>query len=211
MSIEDLVTTREPVKIGDLILDATLSEGHDMSSKVTEFPVESGASMNDHIINNPRQLSVEGIITNSPTQILGGRLDRQARGTTQDGKFFGRAINRAQLAFMELERMHEAKQVVTITGHYKTYKDMAMASAPVKRVVTDGDAIQFTATFIQIQKVDLQAASFRNVVKKETAQATKKKGTQTPTKSTAPTEKRATFLKKVQRGISNLTAGKGTL
>lgn len=212
MSIEELITKRQLVKIGDLVLDCTMRETHGMTSKVTEFPVEDGAAITDHILNNPRELSVEGLITNSPAQILGGRLDKQARGTNANGKLFGPGINRAELAFQELERMHTAKQLITITGRYKTYQNMAMTEAPVNRTPDVGDAIQFTATFREIRKVSLLTASFKALfTQKETAQPKKNKGQQTPAKSTAPTERRTTILKQIKNGISNLIAGKGTL
>jgi hypothetical protein len=167
-----------------------------MTSKVTDYPVEEGANISDHIVNDPREVSVEGIVTNSPVQFLGGRLDKQARGTQNNGRFLGRAINRAQIAFQELERIFSDKELVTITGQYKVYRDMAMISAPVERQVGDGDAIQFTATFRQIRKVGLQTASFRTVfTKKESAQPIKKKGDQTGNKATTAVEKRTTLLR----------------
>lgn len=212
MSIEDLVSTRQLVKIGNLVLDATMRENHGMTSKVTEFPVEDGAAISDNIVNNPREVTVEGLISNSPTQILGGRLDKQARGTVVNGKLFGKNINRAELAFQELERMHDAKELVTLVGRFKTYKNMAMTEAPVNRTPQDGDVIQFSVSFREVRKVSLQTASFKALfTKKETAQPVKNKGQQTGSKSTAPTEKKVTILKQISNGISSLLAGKGSL
>ena len=62
----------------EFIMDATTDINTNMQSKVTRFPVESGANVTDHIINNPLTLNLEGIISESPTStittLLGGLL-----------------------------------------------------------------------------------------------------------------------------------------
>lgn len=185
-----------PTKIGSLILDCVLREGHEMTSKVTDFPVEEGVNIADHIQTTPRELTVEGLISNTPVRILGDRLDRQARGTIQHDRYYGENPNRAQLAFQELEKMCAQKQLVTITGRFKTYENMAMLSAPVVCDPTDGDALRFTATFRQVTKVSLKTAVFKTAfTKKETAQPRRDTGKRTPAKSESAVEKRASILK----------------
>ena len=62
----------------EFIVDASLTINTNMQSKATRFPVESGAQVTDHIINNPLTLNLEGIISESPTStittLLGGLL-----------------------------------------------------------------------------------------------------------------------------------------
>lgn len=212
MSIQSLIYKFAPTKIGDLILDCTLRENHDLSSKVTEYPVESGATMADHVIKNPREITLEGMITNSPLLILGGRLDKQARGTTRNGKMFGAAINRAELAFQELEAIYDEGRQVDIVGRFKVYKGMAMTTAPISRTPEDGDAIHFTATFREIRTVSLKYIDARSVyVKEETSQPKRKTGEKTPTTSTTPVQKKVSILKQGLRGIKAVAGGVGRL
>lgn len=189
-----------PVKIGnDLIFDCVLRESHDMTNKVTEFPIEDGSSISDHILSSPRELQLEGIITNSPVAIFGGRLDRNARGTLQDGKLTGRGVNRAELAYKELERIHTAGQLVTITGRYKVYENMAMISAPVVRDPGDGDAIHFTASFRAISKVFLLTATAvsKSKIKNDMGKPKVKTGRATPSDTVKPAEKSVSIIKSV--------------
>ena len=188
-----------PVKIGsNLIFDCVLRESHDMTNKVTEFPVEDGSSISDHIISSPRELQIEGIITNSPVSIFGGRLSEGARGTAQDGKLTGRGVNRAELAFKELERIHTSGQLVNITGRYKVYENMAMISAPVVRDPGDGDSIHFTASFRTISKVVLMTATAsvsRSKIKNDMAKPKVKTGRKTPSDTVKPAKTRVSLLK----------------
>lgn len=53
--------------ITDIIsFDVTLAEQHEDISIVTEFPVEEGASVSDHIRSLPKALSVEVFVSNTP-------------------------------------------------------------------------------------------------------------------------------------------------
>ena len=55
-----------PTMIGDIAIDCTVTETHTSTATVTEHPVESGSNITDHIRPEPVQLSVNGIITNTP-------------------------------------------------------------------------------------------------------------------------------------------------
>lgn len=51
---------------GSLAFDAVLGDTYDESSTVTEFPVESGASVNDHIRSNPERITCDAWVTDTP-------------------------------------------------------------------------------------------------------------------------------------------------
>ena len=64
-----------PTMIGDLALDCTVTETHTATSTVTEHPVESGANITDHIRPDPVQLSITGIVSDTP---IGSRQVQRA-------------------------------------------------------------------------------------------------------------------------------------
>jgi len=53
-------------RVGLLRLDATLQEVHERTSRVTDHPIEGGSTIQDHIVRNPRRLTMEGYITDTP-------------------------------------------------------------------------------------------------------------------------------------------------
>ena len=48
-----------------LDLDVTQDEAHEWSNDVTQFPVELGSQITDHIQPLPDKLTISGVITNS--------------------------------------------------------------------------------------------------------------------------------------------------
>lgn len=49
-----------------LELDVDLQESHDLSSEITEHPVEEGADVTDHVRPRLRRVSIEGYVSDSP-------------------------------------------------------------------------------------------------------------------------------------------------
>lgn len=57
-------TTKSPG--GVLSFDAVMSETYEESSTLTDFPVESGANITDHIRDQPKKISFEVLVTDTP-------------------------------------------------------------------------------------------------------------------------------------------------
>lgn len=53
-----------------IVLDCTIKIGTATSSKVTNFPVERGFDITDHMVRNPLQLKIEGCVSEAPTKTL---------------------------------------------------------------------------------------------------------------------------------------------
>lgn len=49
-----------------MVFDAVTKENHKLSAKVTEFPVENGVIISDHIIHNPTTIELESVVSNNP-------------------------------------------------------------------------------------------------------------------------------------------------
>lgn len=58
--------------------DASIEENHTRESPPTEFPVESGAVISDHIIVKPFQLEMTGIISDTPIGGVSGLIQEAA-------------------------------------------------------------------------------------------------------------------------------------
>jgi hypothetical protein len=52
--------------VAGIVIDATVSEQHTTSCDLTENPVEEGAKITDHVQLKPAELSIEGVITDTP-------------------------------------------------------------------------------------------------------------------------------------------------
>lgn len=134
-----LTLIRRKNKVGDLTIEATLSEQHNMSATVSKFPVEGGSIVSDHIVNDPEKVTLEGFISNTP---MGNDPN-----------------NYAQDAFDLLKKMWEARELLDIVTQYKVYTDMAITDISVPLNNKTGQAIQFTVDLIKIKKVNATAVT----------------------------------------------------
>ena len=145
-----------PTMIGDLALDCTVTETHTATSTVTEHPVESGANITDHIRPDPVQLSITGIVSDTPIgsrQVqrsieVGGasvQVTQQEPPTSTTG--YGRA------AWAKLDAIRTAAKPVKVVTRDKTYENMALVSLSVPKESKTGGALNFTAQFKQVRIV----------------------------------------------------------
>lgn len=131
---------RKETYIGSLLLDATLSEVHDWNAKVTAFPIEDGAEISDFIANEPRTVELSGIVTDSPVVFFSFTT-----GTT----------DHVQQALSALQEIRDNRQPISIVTGLLSYENMVMQSLSIPRSPRTGQALEFTARFREIERVQL--------------------------------------------------------
>jgi len=154
-----------PLKNGNkkfLKVDCVTSEGHDYSSDVTQFPVESGATVTDNILNKPKSLQIDGFISNTP-------LD-ETQADPENG------IN----LFRQLMEIRNNKIPVSVSTKFGHYKKMVMSSVSLPVDAATGETVRFSATFTEIITVDSLYTTLPNIRenKKPLAQSKKNKARQ---------------------------------
>lgn len=122
--------------ISSVVLDAVLSEEHVYNSRVTNYPIEDGRIISDHIINEPDTLQITGIVSDTPLSILAP---------------FNRSIN----AFNTLIEIHNRKERITVVTGIKVYTDMVITSLQVPRNLQSGQSLTFV---IDMQKIFIDAS-----------------------------------------------------
>lgn len=150
-------STFVPTTIDTLELDACLVESPQDESEVTEHPVEKGSTIVDHVRPRPVQLTLEGIISNTPinrtqaqrvlevngTQITTSTVEDQVRGQ----------IGYAEEAYAKLIELKNTAKVITVTTPRRTYTNLILKSLSAPRDAKTGDALHFTAGFQEIRIV----------------------------------------------------------
>jgi hypothetical protein len=125
---------------GNIELDANLSESHEWAAEATSFPVEVGAPVTDHVIEQSDKVTIKGFITDSPI-ISSLSLPK---------------ISKSQDVFELLYDLIKLKEPVVIYTKYKIYNDMILVNVSIPRSPGVGEAIEFDAEFIHIRKVETQ-------------------------------------------------------
>ncbi len=72
-----------------IFFDVVLSENHDYSSETTDFAVEKGSNISDHVRDNPDKISLEVIVSNEPLADYSAKFGNTTIKTTQLGAFVG--------------------------------------------------------------------------------------------------------------------------
>jgi hypothetical protein len=165
MAIELLFGRKSPGKVGNLELDAMLTERQSFANDVTNFPIESGSSISDHVIQAPEEVEVEGFVTNTPIEFISGlrsgQEDRvlnaylmllEIAGYKSPGKAY--RFNKLETVAEDEQYRPEFKLVEILTG-LRLYTDMALIKLDIPRDAKTGDTIKFTALFRKVNTVEL--------------------------------------------------------
>jgi hypothetical protein len=149
---------------GNIELDLTLDETHEWSAEATSNPVEEGAPVSDHVIEQSDKLKFTGFVSDAPLTIVSGSVEIE---------------NRTQPVFDLLRELIKARETVTVYTRYQVYTDMVITSISVPFTVGQGEAIQFGIDFIKIRKVATQIVEVPEGIsrkkEKKTSAATGKK------------------------------------
>lgn len=128
----------QPAKIGDyLTVDVVMSRETNFDSEVTEYPVEDGFPIADHVVRKPMRLSMDVVFT--PTPVTWG-----------NSFLGGRTLNAVTNMLMQI---YQKGEPVTITLVDAIYTDMVMTSAPLPRNVENGYCYRCQLEFTHVRRV----------------------------------------------------------
>ncbi len=199
-SISVLFRKINPCVFGTITLDARMESEDILVNDVTEYPVETGATVSDHIWPKPRRFSIKGFITNAPVKFLGVGLNPVggiANAVTNP-------VNYTKKAYEELERICAARELVEIFTPQKTFKNMAIEKISIPSTPADGEALYFTAEVKQVVFVNsLAVAVYLKAPKAGSAKPKAEKG-KTPTTEAGAKTEGATMLLQALKGIGLL-------
>lgn len=125
---------------GNIELDAALDENHEWSAEATSNPVEVGAPVTDHVIDQSDKLKIKGFVTDTPLT--------SSQSLPQ--------ISRSQDVFDLLYELIKLKEPMTVYTKHRIYDDMILTNVNIPRTAGVGEAIEFSAEFINIRKVATQ-------------------------------------------------------
>lgn len=127
------------VSFDGYVIDCSITETHKHDSEVTEFPTESGANLTDHIRPKPIEVTVEGVVSDTPLAAV--QLFRET----------GEVPSKSALEkFLKIRSDRLPIPIVTLL---KAYENMAMTSLEIGVSSDKSGGLWFTASFRQIEIV----------------------------------------------------------
>lgn len=127
--------------IGALQLDALISEQTSLSNGVTQYAVEEGAPVSDHISSEAEKLTIEGVVTGASVSLFGVH----GRSKMIEAKEALRVIN-------------EQRQPITVVTGLDVYPEFAMESCDISRNADDGEKLHISISLTKIRKAKTREA-----------------------------------------------------
>lgn len=130
-------------------IDCVVTESHDYSSEVTEYPVETGGDVTDHVRSKPLKISLDGYVSATPIGVVANHATRQnGKLPVEDAK--------SKLLFVK-----SANEPINITTSFDSFKNMMMETLSFPKESGEPMWLHFKATFIQVILVTNKRTTIR--------------------------------------------------
>lgn len=146
--------------VAGMVIDATVSETHTSTCDVSENPVEEGPSISDHVQLNPAELTVEGVISDTP---LGHAVIGNIQNLVRNSQVLFGGSSRSVDAYNDLLRLQKSRRPFTVITDLKRYQNMIITDLTAPRTEATGRALHFTAVMkevfiVQSKEIDVDTS-----------------------------------------------------
>lgn len=152
MGITDLIYgDKKLAQIGVVQFDASIDELHVSTAEVTSHAVEKGPNISDHIRVLPDEITITGVVTNTPVVFLAS-INAKSPLTNS----FLPEHDRVEAALSELRRAQKGEKLLDVITTLAEYSNMAILSLSVTRNAQKGNILEVTVSLKEV----LSASSF---------------------------------------------------
>jgi hypothetical protein len=158
-----------------LDFDATLLEEFTRSADITTFPIESGAVLSDHHQPQPRAITLEVMVSDTPVKPPNTLPGKTSAAPQPPGfslgpiLYFAGRVTRVVDTFDVLDGLLDNSILVNIVlfGDQE-YKNMVISNMRAPRTAEDGTSLTFTVDFLQVAFATTESSSLDAGTPKET-------------------------------------------
>lgn len=130
---------RRKIAIGGIELDATVKEDHNKENEVTDYALEDGSFVTDHVRSLPDTLTIEGEVSDTPVELFGGLAGISSRRSIE--------------AHEQLVRLRNERALVSVVTGLELYSDMEITHLHAWRDQATGRRLQFVCDLKKVRKV----------------------------------------------------------
>lgn len=157
MSLTQLIFT-EDTKIGNIIIDAVLSESASSKATLTKNPVEKGADTTDHIRLEPMSFSAAGIVSDTPVKILGNLINI----------FRNSGYRISQQTWDKLLILQAKREPFTLVQGLKSYDNIVIEELSYTQDVNTNNVLIFNCKMSEIVLVGQNEVNSQTVIERDT-------------------------------------------
>lgn len=144
------------ITIDGYVIDGAASEEEALEAEATEYPVESGATITDHVTNSPVTLALEFVVSDTP---IGAAAASRAAGVVPSSE-----------ARQVLTALRDSRRPFTVVTGVRSYESMVFTSLSFPRDGKTGAALRGTASLKRIELVDVRRVSVTMAARKHLGQ-----------------------------------------
>lgn len=140
------------VRIDGFPMDLALTEGHTFPGEVTKYPVESGADMSDHIRDLPESITLECIVSDSPSGDIATDPTRQLGEVPADGLLDPNAPLPSADALEHLREAKRRRRPVSVETSLGVFESMAIVDLEVPKDASKTHGLFFT---VRLERINI--------------------------------------------------------
>ena len=204
MAITNIFVRTRP-KIGGISFDSVISENYLNPARITRNPVESGASISDHVIIEPKSVNMEILVSDSPNSIAESVEDLVTAANGLIGSSTSEQLTRSQAAYALLLELQAKKETFDVQTGLLLYENMFVTNiAPTRNkanalalraVISLEEMLTVESEVVELSEEDLSIGQDRTL-----AQSQSVKGRQQAV--TVSEEKNQSWLKSLSGWIN---------
>ena len=162
-------------KIGTIIPNVVLREGHMDKLRITRHPVEKTAEITDHAFNEPAEVTIYASWSNSSLQAIGSLFTGgDILGSLTDGAFGGDSY--VQQQYKKVLALQSGRQLLTITTGKRKYENMLIESISLETDASSEYSLPLVIRCVEVILVETDDTTLPPV-EKQAAPATTAKPT----------------------------------
>lgn len=139
---------------GAVQLDASIEEQHNVSNAITQFPIEEGVDITDHVRKQPDRVTIRGIVTDHPIYGVQGLGQGAITPTLQTGRSLD--------AYQKVLTMVEEAQLISVVTSLRQYANMIIEAFEVPRDSKRGYAVEMTLQLRELKTASVASTAGTN-------------------------------------------------
>jgi hypothetical protein len=137
----------------------TLEETHQDEIDITDHPIEQGASISDHALKRPAEVTIKIAWSNStPAPGVGGLVNSLLLGATSliktpkiiQSALLGKGVNQVPAIYQRLLAIQEERKPIDVFTGKRVYKNMMLKTLTTQTDKTSENILSVTITFRQV-------------------------------------------------------------
>lgn len=136
-----------------------ISEKHSLKFRVSDHPLQDGATISDHVHQEMQECTVEGMFTNHPLRKLEEVNEVKFKDEYATSDVKPTVSNTALANFEKLKLLAKQRKPVRLVCSLEIYPKMVITGIDYERDSKSGSSIRFTMTLRELKTVSLKATT----------------------------------------------------